>query len=197
MNLTAIEDEDDIEKLHFLDSLALLDLADFKNKKVIDIGTGAGFPGLALKIEEPSINLTLLDSLDKRLTFLKDTCNKLSIDDVEIVHQRAEEISSSQREAYDIATSRAVARLSVLAELCLPYVRVGGYFIAMKGPDFDEELENAKAAIKLLGGKCERCETYIIPGTDIKHSAIIIKKLEETDRKYPRKWAQIKKGELK
>lgn len=197
MNLTAITDPDEIEKLHFADSCALLNFYSFDNKKVIDVGTGAGFPGVPLKIANGSIDLTLLDSLDKRINFLKDTCSKLGLDDVKCIHARAEEIPNGYRESYDIAVSRAVARLNTLCELCLPYVKVGGAFIAMKGPEFDEELEEAKPAIKLLGGKCERCEKYPIDGTDVIHSAIIIRKIASTPSKYPRRFAQIKKTPLK
>ena len=193
MNLTAITESEEIDNLHFKDSLALLDFADFKCKKVIDVGTGAGFPGLPLKIEENSIDLTLLDSLDKRLSFLKDTCEKLELSDVKLVHARAEEIPNGFRESFDIAVSRAVARLRMLAELCIPYVKPGGLFIAMKGPDFDAELEEAKDIIKALGAKTEKCFTYEIGDTGIRHSAILIRKLTPTDRKYPRRWAQIKK----
>ena len=196
MNLTAITDEGEIEKLHFLDSLALLDYCDFKDKRVIDVGTGAGFPGLALRVAEPGMKLTLLDSLDKRIGFLKDTCDKLGISDVDCVHARAEEIPEGFRESFDIAVSRAVARLNVLAEMCLPYVREGGLFLAMKGPEFDEELEEAKPAIKALGGKCEKCVTYEIPGTEIRHSVLMIRKLSVTPEKYPRRWAQIKQSPL-
>ena len=146
-----------------------------------------------MKIEENSIDLTLLDSLDKRLSFLKDTCEKLELNDVKLVHARAEEIPNGYRENYDIAVSRAVARLKMLAELCLPYVKPGGLFIAMKGPDFDAELEEAKDIIKALGAKTEKCFTYEIGDTGIRHSAILIRKLTPTDRKYPRRWAQIKK----
>ena len=193
MNLTAITDRLEIDNLHFKDSLALLDFADFKGRKVIDVGTGAGFPGLPLKIEEDSIELTLLDSLDKRLNFLRDTCEKLNLNDVKLVHARAEEIPAGLRENFDFAVSRAVARLRVLAELCLPYVKTGGLFIAMKGPELDAELEEAKALIKTLGGKTEKCITYEIAGTGVRHSAILIRKIAPTDRKYPRRWAQIKK----
>ena len=196
MNLTAITDEDEIFKLHFADSLELAKLYEFSHCSVIDIGTGAGFPGLPLKIADDSIDLTLLDSLDKRLNFLKDTLDKLGISDVKLVHSRAEEIPAGFRENFDISVSRAVARLNTLAEFCLPYVRVGGVFIAMKGPDFDSELEEAKPAIKILGGKCEKCVSYTIPDTDIVHSAIIIRKISETPSKYPRRFAQIKKSPL-
>ncbi len=196
MNLTAITEPHEIDTLHFLDSLALLNFADFKGKSVIDVGTGAGFPGLPLKIAEESLQLTLLDSLDKRLNFLKDTCEKLGLDDVRFVHARAEEIPDGFRESFDVAVSRAVARLNTLAEFCLPYVKPGGLFIAMKGPDFEAELEEAKPAIRMLGGKCEHCESYTIPGTDVTHSALIIRKNSPTPSKYPRRFAQIKKSPL-
>lgn len=196
MNLTAITEEDDVANLHFLDSAYLLKFEQFSGKQVIDIGTGAGFPGLALKIASPDISLTLLDSLDKRIGFLNETCGLLGFDDVSCVHARAEEIPSGFRENYDIALSRAVAKLNVLCELCLPYVKPGGCFIAMKGPDFDAELEEAKPCIKLLGGKTEKCEPYTIPGTDVTHSAIVIRKIAPSPSKYPRRWAQIKKSPL-
>lgn len=196
MNLTAIEGEDETARLHFLDCAALLGFVPFSGKKMIDIGTGAGFPGLALKIAQPDIRLTLLDSLDKRITFLKNTCERLELADVACVHARAEEIPSGFREGFDIAASRAVARLNVLAELCLPYVKEGGVFIAMKGPEVDEELEEAKPAIKSLGGKTGAVKKYTIPGTDIVHSAVLIRKISATPERFPRKWAQIKKKPL-
>ena len=196
MNLTAITEEDAVANLHFLDSAYLLRLESFGGKKAIDIGTGAGFPGLALKIACPELSLTLLDSLDKRIGFLSDTCSILGFSDVSCVHARAEEIPAGFRENYDIALSRAVARLNILCELCLPYVKPGGCFIAMKGPDFDAELEEAKPCIRLLGGKTEKCETYTIPGTDVTHSAIVIRKISPSPSKYPRRWAQIKKSPL-
>lgn len=192
MNLTAITERSEVEKLHFEDSLALLNYLDFTNKKIIDVGTGAGFPGLPLKIAEPTIELTLLDALDKRLNFLKDTCEKLELNDITLVHSRAEEIPTGFRENFDIAVSRAVANLSILAELCLPYVKIGGSFVAMKGPNFDEELELAKPIIKQLGGKTSKCETYTIPNTDVVHSVIIIEKLSSTPAEYPRTWNKIK-----
>ena len=196
MNLTAIEGEDDTARLHFLDCTALLKYADLKGKSLIDVGTGAGFPGLALKIAEPEIKLTLLDSLDKRIGFLKSTCELIGMEDVACIHARAEEMPAGYREAFDAAASRAVARLNILAELCLPYVKVGGVFIAMKGPDVDEELEEAKPAIKNLGGKTEVVEKYTVFGTDAIHSAIIIRKISPTPPGLPRRWAQIKKKPL-
>ena len=196
MNLTAIHGEEDVAHLHFLDCAALLGMADFHGKTVFDIGTGAGFPGLVLKICNPSIRLTLLDSLDKRVVFLRSTCNSLGFSDVSCLHARAEEAVIQWREAADIVTSRAVASLNVLSELCLPYVKEGGVFIAMKGPAFDEELEAAKPAIQMLGGKTESCRSYTIPGTDVTHSAILIRKAAKTPQRYPRRWAQIKKSPL-
>lgn len=196
MNLTAISGEDDTARLHFLDCAAVLTAADVSGKKVIDVGTGAGFPGLALKIARPDMDLTLLDSLDKRVGFLRGTCARLGFDDVTCIHARAEETPAEYREAFDFAFSRAVARLNLLCELCLPFVKPGGAFIAMKGPDCGEELGEASKAISALGGKLERCAAYTIPGTDITHSLVIIRKMRPTPPKYPRRWAQMKKQPL-
>ena len=196
MNLTAISGRDDVARLHFLDCAALLNAADFGGKKVIDVGTGAGFPGMVLKILKPDIELTLLDSLNKRIDFLGETCEKLKLEGVSCIHARAEEAPADFRGAFDIATSRAVARLNTLCELCLPFVKVGGVFVAMKGPDCSEELQEAQNAIKLLGAELKSCESYKIPGTDIVHTAVIIQKTKPTHPKYPRKWAQIKKQPL-
>lgn len=196
MNLTAISGEEDVARLHFLDCAALLTVADFKGRKVIDVGTGAGFPGLALKIAQPDMELTLLDSLNKRIDFLSETCGKLDLSDVQCIHARAEEAPKDFRGAFDIATSRAVSRMSVLCELCLPFLKVGGVFVAMKGPDCAQELSEAENALKLLGGEIRETKLYPIPGTDITHAAVIIEKVKPTHPKYPRKWAQIKKQPL-
>jgi 16S rRNA (guanine527-N7)-methyltransferase len=196
MNLTAIEGEDETARLHFLDSAALLTLADFEAKRVIDVGTGAGFPGLALKIARPELSLVLLDSLDKRIGFLRESCEKLGFPDVVCIHSRAEEAPGAYRESFDIAVSRAVARLNVLCELCLPLVAKGGLFVAMKGTEHAQELREAKNAVRLLGGEIEAERDYAIPGTDVVHSAILIRKVSETPKKYPRRWAQIKKQPL-
>ena len=196
MNLTAISGEADVARLHFLDCAALLGMQDFAGSRVIDVGTGAGFPGLALKIACPDMQLTLLDSLDKRIGFLRGTCAKLGFDDVECVHARAEEMPDGYRQGFDFDVSRAVARLNLLCELCLPYVKRGGAFIAMKGPELDTELKEAANAIRLLGGSVEKRTDYRIPGTDIVHSAVIIRKVSDTPAKYPRRWAQIKKTAL-
>ena len=196
MNLTAITEPRDIATLHFLDCAALLKLADFKNKTVADIGTGAGFPGMPLRIVDPSIRITLLDSLNKRIDFLKEVCGDLSLTDVTCVHGRAEEFAADHRESFDIVTSRAVANLQMLSELCLPLVKVGGYFLSMKSVDSEQELNDAKNAIKTLGGQIEKVVDYTIPGTDVAHRLIFIKKIKETPKKYPRMFAKIKKNPL-
>lgn len=196
MNLTAISGEEDVARLHFLDCAALLSLYDFKGKKVIDVGTGAGFPGLPLKIAEPSIELTMLDSLNKRVDFLRETCEKLGFEDTHCIHARAEEAPTELRGAYDVAVSRAVARLNTLCELCLPFLKVGGVFIAMKGPDCAQEAEEAQSAMRVLGAELRDISVYTVPGTDISHAAVIIDKIKPTHPMYPRKWAQIKKKPL-
>ena len=196
MNLTAITGEEDAARMHFLDCAALLEASDLRGKSLIDVGTGAGFPGLVLKILCPELELTLLDSLDKRLGFLRDTCEKLGFEDVALVHARAEEMPEGFRERFDCAAARAVARLNVLCELCLPYVKPGGVFIAMKGPELDAELKEAYVALKTLGGTAERQIAYTIPGTELRHCAAVIRKSAPTPKKYPRRWAQIKKKPL-
>ena len=196
MNLTAITEPADIAALHFLDSAALLTLADFRNKTVADVGTGAGFPGLPLRIVEPSIRLTLLDAQNKRIEFLTEVCEDLGLHDAECVHQRAEEFAADRRESFDLVTSRAVAALPLLCELCLPLVKVGGYFVAMKSVDAGAELDAAAHAIEVLGGAVERVADYDIPGTEVRHRSILIKKVRETGKKYPRPFAKIKKAPL-
>ena len=196
MNLTAITDPEDVASLHFLDSAALLTLADLKGKTVVDVGTGAGFPGMPMKILEPSIQLTLLDSLGKRITFLQEVCNELGLQNVQCVHARAEEFAAEHRQSFDFAVSRAVANLSMLCELCLPLVKPGGYFLSMKSVESNEELNAAKRAIQTLGGQVKRTADYQIPGTDVTHRVIFIKKVAETPKKYPRPFAKIKKNPL-
>ena len=196
MNLTAITEPADVATLHFLDSAALLTLADMKGKTVVDVGTGAGFPGMPLKILESSIHMTLLDSLGKRITFLQEVCDDLGLTDVQCVHARAEEFAAEHRQSFDFAVSRAVANLSMLCELCLPLVKTGGYFLSMKSVESGEELEAAKKAIQILGGRVERTADYQIPGTDVTHRVIFIKKIAETPKKYPRPFAKIKKNPL-
>ena len=196
MNLTAISGEEDTARLHFLDCAALAELVEPGGKRVIDVGTGAGFPGMVLKILRPETELTLLDSLDKRLRFLSTVCGELGFADVQCLHARAEEAPPELRQSFDVACSRAVARLNLLAELCLPFVKVGGVFAAMKGPELTEELREAEEGIRLLGGEVERVAEYAVPGTELRHNAVLIRKVSETPKKYPRKWGQMKKQPL-
>ena len=197
MNLTAITDDDGIAVKHFIDSIAVLKFHDLKNnEKVIDIGTGAGFPGIPLKIMRPEIRLTLLDSLNKRLVFLEEVCKNLALH-TELIHARAEEYSlkPAYREQYDTAISRAVANLPALCEYCIPYVKVGGTFVSMKGPDGEKELEAAENAIKLLGAKKENICQTILPD-ESERTIITIKKIKNTPSKYPRRGQKINKSPL-
>ena len=193
MNLTAITEPEAVAKLHFVDCLTLLNTVDFREKSVIDVGCGAGFPGVPLKIAEPSIRLTLLDSLGKRMRWLETVLPELGVD-AEVVTGRAEEYVAGCREQYDAAVSRAVARLNVLAELCLPYVKVGGQFLAMKGAMAQEEADEAASAIRRLGGTIERIAEY--PIGDAIHRVVIVRKIAPTPKSYPRPFAKIKKAPL-
>ena len=196
MNLTAITDEREIMLKHFADCLMLCPEMDaLGGKTVIDVGTGAGFPGVPLKIARPELEVTLLDSLNKRITFLNEVVSGLGLEKVKCLHLRAEDGGADKnlREKFDLCVSRAVADLSVLSEYCLPFVKVGGYFISMKGPDVSEEIERAKKAVKILGGSIEEVKKTAIPGTDIVHSLVIIKKAKPTPPKYPRKAGKAKK----
>ena len=193
MNLTAITEPAAVAQLHFLDSLALLDIAPLAGRSVIDVGCGAGFPGVPLKIAEPSIRLTLLDSLAKRMNWLAEVLPELGVQ-AEIVTARAEEYAAQRREQYDFAVSRAVARLNVLAELCLPFVRVGGQFLAMKGALAQEEVDEARRAIRTLGGQVKKIYKY--PVADTTHRVVIIQKIAPTPKQYPRAFAKIKKSPL-
>ena len=198
MNLTALREPEQVARLHFLDSAGLFGAADLAGKKVIDIGSGGGFPGLPLRLIEPSIQLTLLDALGKRVTWLSEVTQALGTADVTCIHARAEEqaLLPDYREQFDIATSRAVADLRVLAELCLPYVKTGGAFMAMKSVDSEEELSAALRGIQLLGGDMGAAHDYRIPGTDVIHRILVIKKVGPTPKGYPRRWAKIQKGPL-
>ena len=186
MNLTAICDKDGIATKHFLDSGTAL-LTDKVKGRVIDVGCGAGFPGLVLKILKDDIDLVLLDSLNKRLNFLNAVIDEIGLGGVETVHARAEDGARRMREQFDTAVSRALANMTVLAELCLPFVKVGGYFLALKGPLADEELSHAKKAIEILGGKVEGIVEADIPFTDLNHKIIVVKKVRHTPMQYPRK----------
>ena len=196
MNLTAITEPEDVARLHLLDCAALLNITDFRGKRVVDVGTGAGFPGMPLRILEPDFDLTLLDSLGKRIAFLQRVCDEMGLQRVTCVHARAEEFAAKHREQYDIATSRAVAALNVLCELTLPLVKVGGRFLAMKAVDSDEEIRAAKSAVAQLGGKVEDIRDYTIPGTDITHRVVVIGKVKPTPDAFPRAFAKIKKAPL-
>ncbi|WMJ82475.1 16S rRNA (guanine(527)-N(7))-methyltransferase RsmG [Clostridium sp. MB40-C1] len=199
VNLTAIKEDEEIIKKHFIDSMKIFQFHPLKNsKKIIDIGTGGGFPGIPMKIIRPDIDIVLLDSLRKRINVLDDILYKIGIDDVITMHGRAEEygVREEHREQYDAVVSRAVANLAVLSEFCIPYVKVGGYFVAMKGPSVDEEIENAKKAVSILGGKIEGIIEVDIEGSDLNHNLVIVKKVKNTPRKYPRKAGMITKNPL-
>ena len=196
MNLTAITEPEDVARLHLLDCAALLNITDFRGKRVVDVGTGAGFPGMPLRILEPDFDLTLLDSLGKRIAFLQRVCDEMGLQRVTCIHARAEEFAAKHREQYDIATSRAVAALNVLCELTLPLVKVGGRFLAMKAVDSDDEIRTAKSAVAQLGGKVEDISDYTIPGTDITHRVVVIGKVKPTPDAFPRAFAKIKKAPL-
>ena len=198
MNLTAITDPDQVASLHMLDSAALLRYVNLKDKTLIDVGTGAGFPGLVLKIMEPSLKLTLLDGLQKRLNWLASVCEELELEDVTFLHGRAEEesLKSAHRDKYDFASARAVAAMNVLTEMCLPYVKVGGHFLAMKSVESDTELTEAAHAIKFLGGRIREKEDYLVPHTDVTHRLVVIEKVAPTLKGYPRRWAKVQKAPL-
>ena len=193
MNLTAITEPDQVAKLHLLDSLSLLTLLDLKDKTMIDVGCGAGFPGVPVKIACPEVKLTLLDSLGKRMHWLEEILPTLGVE-AECITARAEEAVASRREQYDVATSRAVARLNILLELTAPYVKVGGHVLAMKGTAAMEELEEAKKAIKTLGLKLVKVAQFPVDGTA--HTVIVLKKIAPTPAKYPRRFAKIKQNPL-
>jgi len=198
IDLTAIEGEKDVAELHFLDSLLVADLSAFEAKRVIDVGSGAGFPGLPLRLAVPSMKLTLLDAQEKRARFLTELCALLDLRDVNILHARAEESAKNpeQRGRFDVAVARAVAGLSVLSELCLPFVTPGGMFIAMKAVNSDDEIVSARSAIETLGGEVDSIRDYNIPGTDILHRAVVIRKTGVTPPTYPRRFAKIRKSPL-
>ena len=193
MNLTAITEETQVAKLHLLDSLTVLCCADLKGKSLIDVGCGAGFPGVPLAIACPEAKITLLDSLGKRVKWLEETLPQLGIS-AECVTARAEEAVAARRESYDFATSRAVARLNILLELTAPYVKVGGAVLAMKGTAAKEELSECAGAIKKLGLKLEEVREFPVDGTS--HAVIVLRKIAPTPKQYPRRYAKIKQSPL-
>lgn len=190
MNLTAITDYKDVVEKHFLDSLSIeriLKLDDIK--AIMDVGTGAGFPGMPLKIIYPDLKITLLDSLNKRVRFLNEVIRQLELKNIDAIHGRAEDIGKNEnyREKYDLCVSRAVANLATLSEYCMPFVRVGGVFVSYKSGDIDEEVLKSKKAISLFGGKIDEVVKFQLPGTDINRAFVKIKKIKGTPKKYPRK----------
>ena len=193
MNLTAITAPDQVAKLHLLDSLSILAVKDLKGKKIVDVGCGAGFPGVPVKIACPEAELTLLDSLGKRMNWLETILPQLGVE-AKCVTARAEEAVATVRESYDVATSRAVARLNILLELTAPFVKVGGFVLAMKGTAAMEELEEAQKAIKILGLKLEEVREFPVDGTA--HTVIVLKKISPTPAKFPRRFAKIKQAPL-
>lgn len=194
MNLTAITDESGVALKHFADSLSLLNFVDIpQNSSIADVGTGAGFPGVVLKIARPDIKLTLIDSLNKRLVFLNEVCSQLGID-AELIHSRAEDGARDEklRESFDFAVSRAVARMNVLSEYCLPYVKVGGAFCAMKGAQANEEFKESLNAINTLGGKLEKKYFFELPENGGERAIAVVRKVKNTPQKYPRQSGKIK-----
>ena len=199
INLTAITEEKEIIIKHYLDSLSLASTVSLRGKTLIDVGTGAGLPGIPLKIYEEDLTVTLLDSLEKRIRFLKEVIGQLSLKGIEAVHGRAEDygVKQDHREKYDYAVARAVADLAVLCEYCLPFVKTGGLFIAMKGPSVEEELKESKKAISILGGKLEDVRKLVLPFSDYERSIILIRKCRHTPTGYPRKSGKPTKSPLK
>ncbi len=199
MNLTAITDPTEVAVKHMIDSLSCYDEDIFKKgAKIIDVGTGAGFPGLPLKIFRSDLKLTLFDSLNKRILFLKEVAHELGITDIEFIHSRAEDggRNKQHREQYDIVVSRAVARLSVLSELCLPFVAVGGFFIALKGSQYSQEIKESTSALRLLGGEIAKIENVKLPGLDDVRAVVYIKKIKKTLPTYPRRPGVAEKNPL-
>lgn len=200
INLTAITEDEEIIKKHFIDSIKIFKFPYVKKaKSVIDIGTGGGFPGIPMKIVNKDSSIVLLDSLNKRINFLNEVIDDLNLNDIRTIHGRAEDFAQNieYRESFDLAVSRAVANLTVLLELCLPYVKVGGYFVALKGPSIDEEIKTSAVALRVLGGTIEEIIEVDIEGSDLKHNLLIVKKNKTTPKKYPRKAGMVNKNPIK
>ena len=190
MNLTGITEYEEVNEKHFVDSLSIVKAIDMSQvKSVIDIGTGAGFPGIPLKIAFPHLKVVLLDSLNKRINFLNTVIAELGLENIETIHGRAEDFAkqAEYREQFDLCVSRAVANLATLSEYCIPYVEKGGMFVPYKSGEIDEEVEQAKKAVHVLGGKLEDVIKFQLPGTEIGRSFVVIKKVQNTAKKYPRK----------
>ena len=194
-NLTRITEKNDVYLKHFYDSLTIIKAVKLRNESLLDVGTGAGFPGLVLKIVFPKLKVTLVDSLNKRIVFLNNVIEKLNLKDVVAIHERAEDFAKCNRESFDIVTSRAVANLSVLSELCIPFVKVCGYFIPMKA-DAKDEIKLASKAIKTLGGIVRKTFEFKLYNNECERTLILIEKLSCTNVKYPRKYSEIKKKPL-
>ncbi len=200
INLTAITEDEQIIKKHFIDSIKVFKFPYVKEaKNIIDIGTGGGFPGIPMKIVKSDCSMVLLDSLNKRINFLNEVIDKLDLNDIKTIHGRAEDFAqrTEYRENFDLAVSRAVANLTVLLELCLPYVKVGGYFVALKGPSIEEEIKDATVALRVLGGSIKEIIEVDIAGSDLKHNLLVVKKIKETPKKYPRKAGTANKSPIK
>lgn len=189
MNLTAITELQEVIDKHFVDSLAIANYISLKNQKILDLGTGAGFPGIPIKILFPDVEIVLLDSLNKRIKFLDTVIEKLQLQYIKAVHGRAEDLAHQTvyREKFDICTSRAVANLSTLSEYCMPFVKQGGYFVSYKTAGAMREIDGAKKAVRVLGGEIERIEELKLPDTDMDRTLVFVKKVEKTKNKYPRK----------
>ena len=199
VNLTAILDDEEFVKKHFIDCIKIFKSNEIKSAKtIIDVGTGAGFPGLPIAIMDENKKITLLDSLNKRINFLNLVVRELGLTNVTTIHSRAEDGGKNRdlREKFDIATSRAVANMAVLSEFCMPYVKKGGYFVALKGPSIDEELENGSNAIKILGGELKEIIEISIEETDLKHNIVEVKKVKTCPKTYPRKAGTVNKKPL-
>lgn len=197
MNLTNITEKEDVYLKHFYDSITLAFYHSLDSQHICDIGAGAGFPSIPLKIVFPNLKVTIVDSLNKRITFLNALFEALELDQVEAVSARAEEYCENHRESFDIVTARAVARFEILDELCLPLVKLGGYFIALKGASGQEEFDVAQSGIQKLGGKLESMHAFTLPNHDDQRMNFYIKKVKQTPNKYPRVFAKIKKSPLK
>ncbi|WP_419743309.1 16S rRNA (guanine(527)-N(7))-methyltransferase RsmG [Paraclostridium dentum] len=200
MNLTGIEEEKEVYIKHFLDSVAAVKKGYIKDgMSIIDVGTGAGFPGLPLRICLENSKVTLLDSLNKRINFLSEVCTNINIDDIELIHGRAEDFGKDEkyREQYDIATARAVAGLPILMEFCVPFIKVGGYFVCLKGPNADTELEESRKAMEVLGLEFVEKIDVELPEIELKHNIVVFKKVNSTPAKYPRKAGKPVKTPIK